>query len=212
MKTNLELGDAALIELFRNGDESAFDCLMCRHRSYVREAIRTFVPQEYFMHVDDFLQDTFIKIYKLLRKGENVYEEKGYFRTYAYRMARNICIDYLRKEKRRSKQDADIEEGYAATRTFADWDCEIENPEEILIKKEEARTSSCHRKNLHSLMKLLPADQLEVLLFRTYSEHIPFRDIAVILDRPLNTTLGKHRYALKNLQSLRNLQMSFYRA
>ncbi len=47
---------------------------------------------------EDIAQETFLKAYKNLRNFSN---DKARFSTWLYRIATNLCIDYLRKNKRR---------------------------------------------------------------------------------------------------------------
>ena len=51
------------------------------------------------------------------------------------------------------------------------------------------------------MVKLLPAEQREVLEMRIYQD-ISFKDIAEMTDVSINTALGRMRYALINLRKI----------
>jgi len=88
--------DNALIQKFIDGDQSAFNSLMIKHKDKVRNLVYlTLGDSDY---VDDISQDVFISVYKKL--GEFRFESK--FTTWLYRITVNKCRDYLRKKKVRS--------------------------------------------------------------------------------------------------------------
>ncbi len=85
--------DRQLVERFQRGDKTAFDKLMrIYHGKIYRLAYR-------FTHdVEDALdlsQEIFLKAFKSL--GD--FKHQSSFYTWLYRIARNLCVDYLRHKK-----------------------------------------------------------------------------------------------------------------
>ena len=54
---------------------------------------------------------------------------------------------------------------------------------------------------LESSIDRLPPDQKAVVLLRLYAE-MPFKEIADLMEAPMNTILGRMHYAVKNLRKL----------
>jgi RNA polymerase sigma-70 factor, ECF subfamily len=184
MENSLFKSDEILVQEIIDGNLDAFTIIVNRHRHSVKGfIIKKFqkVGEEIF---EDVLQDTFLKAMDALQGGR--YQEEGKFHTWLIRIARNCCIDYLRKRKKESS----LEEGQFAFLEIPDLSSGIE---EKIIDEEEAQEI------LH-LIELLPAEQREVVLYRL--EQIKFKDIADIVDTSINTVLARRRYALSNLRKL----------
>jgi RNA polymerase sigma-70 factor (ECF subfamily) len=90
------VSDGALVSLYQNGNEKAFELLVKRHKSKVYTAIYLIVKDPYI--AEDLLQDTFIKAITTIKT--NRYNEEGKFLPWIVRIAHNLAIDYFRKEKR----------------------------------------------------------------------------------------------------------------
>ena len=88
--------DFSLIQMFIEGDESAFKTLVQRHKEKVRNIIYLTIGST--DSVDDIAQDVFITVYKNLTK----FRFESQFSTWLYRVTVNKCKDYLRKTKIRS--------------------------------------------------------------------------------------------------------------
>ena len=89
------LSDERLFENYVRGDVSAFESLLKRHEQKVFNFILRFVGQP--ERANDLLQDTFMKV---LRHAQS-YRPTAQFKTWLYTIARNTCIDELRKKKTR---------------------------------------------------------------------------------------------------------------
>jgi RNA polymerase sigma-70 factor (ECF subfamily) len=86
--------DHELIRQSIRGDLSAFRKLVERHQSYVYSlAFRTIAQKE---EAEDIVQDTFIKVWMNLR----LFDYRGKFTTWVYRIVANLCIDRLRISNR----------------------------------------------------------------------------------------------------------------
>jgi RNA polymerase sigma-70 factor (ECF subfamily) len=182
-KFNQTIDDSQLITFYKNGDESAFEELLFRHKSKIYTSILLIVKDQ--ETAEDLMQETFIKAIKTIKTGR--YNEEGKFLPWISRIAHNMSIDYFRKQKR--YPSVVLEDG---SNVFNNFDFADESYEDKQIKNE---TYS----QLRELIKNLPDSQREVLIMRQYMQ-MSFQEIAEITGVSINTALGRMRYALINLR------------
>lgn len=177
--------DRDLIILYKNGDETAFECLLNRHKGKIFTSIFMFVKDNDL--ANDIFQETFIKIIDTIRSGR--YNEEGKFIQWALRIAYNLCVDFFRKNKRRPTVSAS-----------EDYDIfEIINLSE---ESEETRMMKMQTyEKLRKLVDLLPQEQREVIMLRHYAD-LSFKEIAELTNVSINTALGRMRYALINIRRM----------
>jgi len=97
--------DYSIIRHFIDGDKSAFQVLVKRHKEKVRNII--YITMNNSALVDDIAQDVFITVYRNLKH----FRFESQFTTWLYRITVNRCKDYLRKMNVR-KIFSPIEDGY----------------------------------------------------------------------------------------------------
>jgi RNA polymerase sigma-70 factor (ECF subfamily) len=180
-----QLSDQALVQLFRQGNQSAIAELISRYQSNVYTSIYYLVKDKYI--AEDLFQDTFLKIMRHLQKDK--YEEQGKFLPWTLRIAHNLCIDYFRKIKQQAKITTSDGTDFFARYTFNE-----DHAESNLIKRQTENT-------VQNLIDQLPQEQKEVVLLRIYGE-LSFKEIAGITEVSINTALGRMRYALNNMRRL----------
>ncbi|MBE0572752.1 MAG: sigma-70 family RNA polymerase sigma factor [Ignavibacteriaceae bacterium] len=83
--------DYSIIRQFVDGDKSAFQILIKRHKEKVRNII--YITMNNSALVDDIAQDVFITVYRNLKH----FRFESQFTTWLYRITVNRCKDYLRK-------------------------------------------------------------------------------------------------------------------
>ena len=181
----IALTDNELIARYMEGDESALKILIQRHEKKVFSYIMLSVKNREL--AEDIFQDTFIKVINTLRSGN--YKEEGKFIQWVMRIANNLKIDYFRKQQRMP-----IFEGNGDFDIFDLINGSDPSAEQKLITEQIYA-------EITSLVKLLPAEQREVLEMRIYQD-ISFKDIAEITNVSINTALGRMRYALINLRKI----------
>lgn len=184
MRTQL-LSDQELVEQYLAGNELALERLILRHKDKVYTALFIMLKDEYL--AEDFFQETFIKALETLRAGK--YNEEGKFGPWVARIAYNMCIDYFRKVKRRPT----IVTGDGAD-VFKYLKFE-ETPQEEFLKLEQFEGK------LKDLIEQLPEEQKEVVILRHFF-NFSFKEVAEYTKTPLNTCLGRMRYALINLRKM----------
>lgn len=179
------LGDKDLINLYLEGDQKAFEILLTRHKNKIYTSIYLFVKDHDL--AEDIFQEVFIKIIDTLRKGK--YNHEGKFLQWAMRISYNLCVDYFRRSKRRTK--------VSPSETFDIFDVlevKDDNMETNMIK------SQTYNK-VRELVDLLPPEQREVVILRHYAD-MSFKEIASLTRVSINTALGRMRYALINIRKM----------
>jgi len=188
LKTKLfQHSDEQLVASYIAGSELALKELVTRYQQKVFSYIITVVRNKEL--AEDLFQDTFIKVINTLRSGN--YREEGKFSQWIMRIARNLIIDYFRKNQKMSfvenNSEGDIFDG------FSEPSMSIE---QVIITKQIHETLRC-------LVTLLPNEQREVLTLRLYQD-MSFKEIAAHTNVSINTALGRMRYAILNLRKLAN--------
>ena len=178
-----ELSDSCLISLYKKGNEEALSTLISRHKSRIFTSIYLIVKDKFV--AEDILQDVFIKIINIIKKGK--YNEEGKFLPWILRIAHNQSIDHFRKNKRNPKI------------TLADGS-DIFNCLKFSESIEDYETLSKHSiEYIKKLIDALPEKQRQVLVMRHYMK-MSFQEIAETTNVSINTALGRMRYALLSLR------------
>ena len=185
MKSTITLTDEQAVKLFINGEASALELLIDRHKNRIFSSIYLLVKDKYL--AEDIFQDLFIKIIENLKSGN--YKEENKFLFWAMRIAHNLCVDHFRKVKSRpiirTSNDTDI---------FNMLDFAAPNAEERIMKSQS-------RNQVMKLVSLLPEEQREVIILRHFAD-LKFKQIAELLNCSVNTALGRMRYALLNIRKM----------
>jgi RNA polymerase sigma-70 factor (ECF subfamily) len=185
MKSHCVKTDNELIHLFMDGDMSALETLILRHKDKLYTSILFLVKDKYL--AEDIFQDVLIKIIDTLRVGR--YTEEGKFLPWAMRIAHNLCVDHFRKVKRspsiKTSDERDIFEVINFTEDGAD----------VKMMKRQSHD------RVRKMLDLLPEDQREVIILRHYAE-LSFKEIAALTNCSINTALGRMRYGLINLRKM----------
>jgi RNA polymerase sigma factor (sigma-70 family) len=180
------VNDQDLVQAYIQGDQSAIEILINRHRSKVYTYILLTIKNQPL--AEDLFQETFIKVIQSLRAGK--YKDNGRFLSWVIRIAHNLVIDHFRKEKQmNSVSNDDTEVDLFNSKKFSDA-----NIEDLII-------SSQIKSEIRALIEELPDDQREVVLLRHYG-CLSFKEIADQTGVSINTALGRMRYALINLRKL----------
>lgn len=185
MRGQSHRSDFELIRSFQEGDSSALETLVLRHKDRLYTSILFLVKDRYL--AEDIFQDAFIKIIDTLRGGR--YSDEGKFLPWAMRIAHNLCVDHFRKVKRTP-----------TIKTGEDQDLfEVLNFSEDSMEDKMIRRQSHDR--VRDMLDQLPADQREVIILRHYAD-MSFKEIATMTDCSINTALGRMRYGLINLRKM----------
>ena len=178
--------DRVLLGQYLAGDQSAISQLLDRHSRRVRDYIRMMVKDRDL--ADDILQDTLIKVVRVIDEGR--YVDSGKFLSWVLRIAHNQVIDHFRREKQQ-KQLTEADAGYDVLGTLRFAEPTIE----------DRMIDAQIKQDLRALVELLPEEQSEVVKLRYFSG-LSFKEIAEETDVSINTALGRMRYALINLRRM----------
>jgi RNA polymerase sigma-70 factor (ECF subfamily) len=181
-----QMSDEELVVAYAEGNNTAFDILLSRHKSTVYSYIYFIVRNREV--AEDIFQETFVKAIMTIKQGR--YTENGKFRAWINRIAHNLIIDSYRQEKNEQ--------------TISNDECEIdllnnsklsdETIEEVMIKDQILA-------DVKKLINYLPENQREVLLLRYYQD-LSFKEISDITGVSINTALGRMRYAILNMRRM----------
>ena len=184
------IDDHELVKLYTNGDESALETLVTRHKRRLFTYIFMIVKNRELS--EDIFQDTFLKVVGTLKKGH--YNEEGKFLPWVQRIAHNLIIDHFRKDNRMPTISGGTNEDGEEYSIFDIIKMREGNTEDKIVKKQI-------HKDLRQLVNQLPMEQKEVLMMRHYFD-MSFKEISEQTNVSINTALGRMRYALINLRKL----------
>ncbi len=161
-----DINDDILVQMYRAGDADAFDVLFDRHHRAVYNFAVVLLQDCH--QAMDVLQETFL----VLARKTAGYEAKGYFKTWLLRICRNRCFNILQTNKLRAKIVAESGFEILPPSTGSRPDDAAEHNEELAaVRAEIAR---------------LPDRQREAMAMYAF-EDMKYKDIAVVMDLPLNT-------------------------
>ena len=186
-----EATDEVLMMRFQGGDRAAFANLVRRHKT----AIYNFVLRQVRTRsaAEDLTQDVFVRVVQ----NASDFKHEARFTTWAYAIARNLCIDHLRKMSLRRHPSLD-------QTTASDPGDGPTLGERIADSRpgtaaDRAAIGAEMGERMTAAVESLPAEQREVFLLREIG-NVPFKEIAEITGVPENTVKSRMRYALERLQ------------
>ena len=164
---------------------SSLDSLFIMHKKRIFNYINSKIKDVDVSN--DILQETFIKVFKVLKNGK--YVEKGKFLSWVLRISHNLVMDYFRNKKRSKvifEKDLNC--------LIANMNCGFEQKQKKMLSDETIR------KVLSKMIDKLPQEQKEIVNLRFFQNY-SFREIAEINNISINTALGRVRYSIINLKN-----------
>ena len=186
-----QVSDETLIDRYRDGDVDAFETLLKRYERKLFNYILRYVGTR--ERANDLLQETFLKVVK----NADRYDRRAKFKTWLYTIARNLCIDQLRKDRVRSGGVSFEQSSSRGDGGFAAKD-RIAGSHDDGYK---AVSSSQLQERLIAALERLNDKQREVFVLR-HVDQMRFREIAELLGTSENTIKSRMRYAFENLREL----------
>jgi len=183
MTDNLDLNDKQLIQEFLNGSDEAFEELVGRYLKPIYNFLYQFTKDR--DSVDDLAQETFIKVWRNIKK----FDQTKSFRVWIYAIAKNTAYDFLKKKKTLSFSNFIDSEGYNKLEKVVEDGPRLE---EILQRKDLAQ-------ELDQKLQELP-DNYRIILLMRYKEDFSLQEISKILNVPYNTVKSQHARALLALR------------
>ncbi|MCH2108860.1 MAG: sigma-70 family RNA polymerase sigma factor [Polyangiaceae bacterium] len=176
------LPDSELMQRYARGDRASFQVLLERHQGKIYNFCMRFVGHSSL--ATELTQETFLR----LVKARHQFRGESRFTTWLYSIARNLCIDELRRRKNRPEQELKEETLTESTYAFP--------PADQGIKTDHKRFAI----ELARALNQLPVEQREVFILRHLSG-FRFTEIADMTHQPLGTVKSRMRYALERLQA-----------
>ena len=181
-----QMTDDVLVTLYLEGNNSAFDVLLNRHKDRLFNYIFFIVRSKEV--AEDIFQETFVKAIVTLQQGR--YTNDGKFAAWITRIAHNLVIDQFRVERNENTVSNDETE----IDLFNDARFSEGNIENRMVNDQVL-------KDVRMLIDELPDCQREVVYMRYYQD-LSFKEIADITGVSINTALGRMRYAVLNLRRI----------
>ena len=176
--------EAQIVRRVLEGDVNAFETLVVEYEKNVYAITQRMTGNS--EDAADMTQETFIKAYNSLSS----FRGDSKFSVWLYRIATNVCLDFLRSRSRKptvslSMEDDDGEE------TQLDIADESQSPEVLL---ERGLTRDAVRRGLNAL----PPDYRQILLLREI-QGLSYEEISDVLDLEVGTVKSRIFRARKRL-------------
>lgn len=181
--------DVALMLRFKSGEARAFELLLARHRRGVFNFCLKMLGDR--AAAEDAMQEVFLRV---VRSAKD-WERQAKVTTWLYTIARNHCIDAIRKAGYRKTASLD----HALNDQEGDAPLGERVADEEGIAPDRGAESARMRLILARAIAALPAEQREVFVMREHAG-MPFKDIAAVVGVPENTVKSRMRYALEHLR------------
>jgi RNA polymerase sigma-70 factor (ECF subfamily) len=152
-----ETTDEQVIERVTAGDTEAFGLLVRKYEDFVYTLARGLVASD--IAAADIAQETFLRAYRAMRR----FEKKAAFKTWLYRIAYNVAMNYLKKAKRSVPPAESDEDGITQS--------DVSTATRLLLKR------------LIDMMR----PEYRAMIMLHYYDDLKYEEIAEVLNCPLGT-------------------------
>ena len=173
MDTRRTLADTVLVLRCQLGDVAAFERLVTQYDGKIRYYVRRLAGRE--RQEDDIVQSTWLAVWAQLPKLRH----PEAFRTWLYRIARNIALQTLRRQA----EEVPLEDRYPAPA----------ESEERFSREEVAA--------VHAGLDAISPAHKEVLVLR-FLEGLSYEEIAEVVGCSVGTVRSRIYYGKKNLRNV----------
>jgi RNA polymerase sigma-70 factor (ECF subfamily) len=177
--------DPGLVVRSQQGDREALGALVTALEPNLYTYLLRKVNDEHL--AQDLMQEVLMRVVRSI----GTYRPERPIESWVFTIAANLCRDYYRNPKRGQSLDA-IEDGLKET-----W--VGEGPQDAADREE-------WKAKLPEAVGRLPPEQKEVVLLRVYGG-MSFQEIADAVGCPINTALGRMRYAILNLRKYMGVEI-----
>jgi RNA polymerase sigma-70 factor (ECF subfamily) len=184
------MADDELLDRFIAGDAGAFAVLLQRYQRPIFNFIARNVRDA--EAAADLLQEVFTRVVQ--RSSD--FNRASKFSTWLYAIARNLCIDHMRRMKHRRHASLD---GTAPGDHDGGGSAWVERLALAQPGIEREASAGGLRSRIAAAVEALPEEQREVFLMRELQQ-MPFAEIALVVGVSENTIKSRMRYALERLQ------------
>lgn len=185
--------DQQLIADFLAGNEKSLEILIQRYLKPIYGFVYRYVGNA--PEAEDITQETFVKVWKNLKK----FDRSKSFKTWIFTIAKNTSLDFLKKSQSASGGKkiipfVDFENNKGENKFIETLADSSPLPDELLERAYIGKMLEA------AINKLFPKYRLVLSLRR--NGHFTFNEIAEALGEPLNTVKSRYRRALIMLKKL----------
>jgi RNA polymerase sigma-70 factor (ECF subfamily) len=167
----MQIDHGQLLERCRQGDELAWEVLVRHHQGRICAIAYGYVGEQ--DEALDLAQDIFVRVYERL----HTCDEADKFNAWLVRIARNACVDHLRRRKARPpRQDVPAAEMTNLAHGGP-------TPEDNLI-------SAGRQRLVHRALQKLSEINREIIVLKDI-QGLPLEEISGLLDLPLGTVKSR---------------------
>lgn len=185
----MEETDLNLVKRARNGDRDAFGVLVERYQRKIFGLCFGMVRNK--DDAMDLVQETFVKVFKNLDR----FEGQSSFYTWTYRIATNVCIDFLRRAKR--TRAVDYDDAIGRDEDVDDAGMLLPSRLGVSPSKVLGRKELIEKLN-EALGQLSPAHRQAILLREV--EGLSYQEMADVMEISIGTVMSRLHHARKNMQ------------
>lgn len=191
--TPAETDDAPLLVRARGGDTSAFGAVVERHRERVFRAALLIVrnPDD----ARDLSQEAFVRAFRNLAR----FDPTRPFYPWLYRILRNLCLDHVDKNRRRSTLSLDsiLEDAPSAASAERDATRPGGPPPDV---RDRIHAQQMNRYLYAAIEDLKP--EFREIIFMQHFQEMTYQEIADALDIPIGTVMSRLFHARRKLAEL----------
>jgi RNA polymerase sigma-70 factor (ECF subfamily) len=178
--------DHDLVRKVIDGDATAFRCLVERYQGRIYSIVYGMVRNR--EDARDLSQEAFVKAYRNLER----FRFSASFYTWLCRIAMNVSIDHLRKQKIRRASAYDDGIGTKDAAGVISLAHHRGDPSRSMERKQL-------RARITAALESLPEDQKEVIILREI-DGLSYKEISDIMEIPEGTVMSRLYYARKKMQ------------
>jgi RNA polymerase sigma-70 factor (ECF subfamily) len=183
--------DEQLITNYFTGDKKSLEILINRYLKPIYNFVYRYIGDTH--EAEDVTQEIFLKMWRNLKK----FKKGKKFKTWLFTIAKNTCLDFLKKKKAILFSEFENEKG--ENRFIETLIDPGPLPNEIFEQ-------TMNKELLYQAINQLPL-KYRLILFLHYNNHFTFQEIAEIFNEPLNTIKSRHLRAILMLKKLLKINL-----
>jgi RNA polymerase sigma-70 factor (ECF subfamily) len=168
------------------GDEYAFEALVCRHQASVLNLIYRHIGNRTMAR--DLAQEVFIRVWRAAKS----YEPKAKFTTWVYRIAAHLCLNELKSAKGKRLIPLEAKEEDRQSTAGETYPGVSPSPEDLVLTEERGRQIA------HALQSL-PENQRMAFILKRY-DNLSYDEIAKMMKCSVSAVDSLLVRAKRNLQ------------
>lgn len=185
----MEETDLNLVKRARNGDRDAFGILVERYQRRIFGLCYGMVRNR--DDAMDLVQETFVKVFRNLKS----FEGQSSFYTWTYRIATNVCIDFLRKASR--NRTVDYDDAIGRDENADDGGMLLPSRLGVNPSKVYGRRELLDK--INEALGMLSDNHRQAILLREV-EGLSYQEMADVMEVSIGTVMSRLHHARKNMQ------------